>query len=258
MKHCHQQLQREGIAYERVEAIYGNDLQFPLPAYSDRGYRLRQGRHRIAAEVGCFMSHLKALKAFLNSDADWGLILEDDISLPAQLRSLIDRSLAVGGFDILRLSTVNSGRWLPVTALDDTYHLGVAVTREKGAGAYLVNRRAAETMLRRYLPMNLPYDHRFDLEWLDGLTAAGISPAPVRQGGFATQIQSGVRRSYIHPLLRYWTVLPFRTFWEVSRFFCRSIQWVRLWARSRARVPHVGESVPPTPDRGEAASSRAA
>ena len=44
-------------------------------------------------EVGCYLSHLRALKAFLDSDAAFGIILEDDAGLSTGYLDLIQRLL---------------------------------------------------------------------------------------------------------------------------------------------------------------------
>lgn len=229
LAHCKNELANANIPVTVIEAVLGKELEFPHPDFDEKGYILRQGRRRIDAEVGCYLSHIKALHTFLKSKDEYGLILEDDVRFECpHLLRLINRAIEIGGFDILRLSTVNSGRWKSTIPLDDTYSMGVAFTREKGAGAYLVNRKAAQRMVNRYLPMQLPYDHRFDIEWLDGLTALGVTPLPIEQrGGFATQIQNNVRSYYLPAIQRYWTVFPCRAFWEIGRALMRSISFIK-------------------------------
>lgn len=224
------ELDRLDLPFVVVEAIRGKELDYPIAEFSEAGYKLLQGRRRIDAEVGCYLSHLKAIQCFLDSGEEHGLILEDDIKLSDNLKEIISIAYKSASFDLLRLSSVNTGRWSRTIPLVDGYFLGVAFTREKGAGAYVLNRRAAETILAHYLPMKLPYDHRFDLEWLDGMRTLGVSPPPVNQSGFESQIQHNIRSYYYPAYLRYWTVLPSRAFWEVSRMLFRSYSYLKLKA----------------------------
>ena len=224
-------LRAAGMDFAVVDAVRGSDLRYPSEHFAETKYRLRQGRRRIDAEVGCYLSHIKALKAFLKTNARHCLILEDDASFGRELPDVIGAALRhEKAWDLLRLSTVNTGRWTQTVSLIDGYSLGVAFTREKGAGGYIVNRKAAARMVAAYLPMTLPYDHRFDLEWFVGLKALGVTPPPIRQTGFRTQIQIGVRARYLHPMVRYWTVFPYRAFCEVSRVLARLRCWLTLKA----------------------------
>lgn len=225
---CKKELVTQDISFTIVEAIHGKRLTYPHKNFSDFGYHVRQGRRRIDSEVGCYLSHLKAIQCFLDSDQEYGLILEDDISFCPGFTEIIKRAITTIPFDILRLSTVNSGRWSKTIHLQQNYYAGVAFTREKGAGAYVINRKAALRMVQRYLPMKLPYDHRFDLEWLDGLLTYGVSPSPVTQRGFETQIQQNIRSYYFPAWKRYWTVFPFRACYELSRVVFRSFAFLKL------------------------------
>lgn len=228
---CTRRLVAAGIPFERVEAVDGKALAFPHPDYDERGYRLRQGRRTIPAEVGCYFSHVRALQAFLDSGDDFGLILEDDASVEPDLYPLISKAIAMGRYwDLLRLSRINKGKAFRLLQLDDRHHLGVMFTREKGAGAYVVNRRAATIMVAAFRPMNLPYDIMFDREWLFGYRTMVIYPFPVSQKGQPTQIQYEIRDHYIPPWRRYWTVFPFRAAWETGRVICRGWQVLRVLA----------------------------
>lgn len=222
------------IEFSVIEAIRGTRIEYPSTYFAETGYRLRQGRRRIDGEVGCYLSHIKAMEAFLATEAQHCLILEDDASFDRNLADVIRAAIEYEkAWDLLRLSTVNTGRWTKTVPLINGYSLGAAFTREKGAGGYVVNRKAAKRMVTRCLPMSLPYDHRFDLEWFIGLKALGITPPPIKQTGFETQIQHGVRTRYLHPMIRYWTVFPYRAFCEVTRVIARSRAWAALKLLSR-------------------------
>lgn len=233
LRHAESELSKLQIPYTVVKAIRGSELDYPHPQFSETTYKLMQGRRRIDAEVGCYLSHMKAIQLFLDSDHDYGLMLEDDIRFEASAKEVITSALQAASFDMLRLSTVNTGRWTKTVQLSAKHFLGVAYTREKGAGAYLINRKAAKKMLHKYLPMKLPYDHRFDLEWLDRYRTLGITPALVQQNGFDSQIQHNIRSYYLPAYIRYWTVFPCRLFWEFSRIIFRSYSHLRLKIESR-------------------------
>lgn len=215
-------LDRANLPFCRIAGIDGRMLRFPIPEFSERAYRWLHGRRTSPAEVGCYLSHVACARAFLDSDADLALILEDDVSFAPGFLDMLDRAaMQRGSWNILRLSTVNRGRKFPVRPLGGGRSLAIALTREKGAGAYVVDRRAAAWITTDLMPMRLAYDIAFDLEYLAGLRACFVAPVPCSQASdHPTQIQS-TRLAYKLPRWRYLTVLPYRAGLEVSRLACR-------------------------------------
>ena len=173
-------LEALGLAFERLPAVMGKDVPeweklVDLPAYAWRN-RLDSPR---AGEVGCYLSHLKAMETFLRTDAPWCVILEDDVEvLPAcaeVLRSLAEKD----DWDLVKLFNFHSG--MPVTkrALAGGHRLVAHLTRTTSSAAYVVNRRAAETLLKSMRPISEQVDHALDRPWETGLRTRGIRPMPV-------------------------------------------------------------------------------
>jgi glycosyl transferase family 25 len=216
------QLSSAGIFYERVDAVEGNKLAFPNDLYDASGYRARHGKLTNPAEVGCYLSHIECARRFLASQSDHALIFEDDLLLPDDLPEIISAALAEGvSWDILRLSTVNRGKKFIVKQLTSQRALAVSLTREKGSGAYLINRRAALWLCQALVPMRLPYDIAFDLEYLSGLRGMFVSPVPISQeAGFPSNIQLGRSRFQL-PWWKRPTIYPYRVWLECSRFALR-------------------------------------
>lgn len=250
------QLRNAGIPWTRIEAVNGRELTLPIPEFHEPWHRACTGRRPILAEIGCYLSHLEALRTFLASDDEYGLILEDDATLDEHLATTLLETMEHGDcWDILRLSSVNRDRAIPVIALRAGAALGVNLTRSKGAGAYVVNRKAAHTLLERLVPMTLAYDIAFDLEHLFGLKALAVTPMPVNQvSDFTTQIQIGIREAK-HGVTRYLTVFPVRAWFESSRFVCRAWQYLKLAVRRSGSRPGAAgqpaESLPMPEQRRE-------
>lgn len=237
---CGAQLESAGIPWERVSAVAGRQIEFPIPEYDETKYRRMQGRRRIDAEVGCYLSHIKVFKRFLEGSADYALILEDDAQVDAELRTVVEYALRYSKYwDLLRLSSVSSGRVFKVARLTGRHHLGVPLTRMKGSCAYVVSRKAASAMIRNLLPMKLPYDLAFDLEWLRGYRTLMVTPFPVRQADFGTLIQEKLRSYYLSPWVRYWTVFPCRAFWETGRLLYRTSRLCTVRLRIRLSKPRI-------------------
>ncbi len=132
-----------------------------------------------AGEVGCTLSHLKAMETFLKTDAPWCVILEDDVEvLPAcaeVLRSLAEKD----DWDLVKLFNFHSGMPVKKRALGSAHHLVAHLTRTTSSAAYVVNRRAAETLLKSMRPISEQVDHALDRPWETGLRTRGIRPMPV-------------------------------------------------------------------------------
>lgn len=66
-------------SFVHVEAVDGREL--PAKEYFDKvqGYFDKYKRMMTPGELGCTLSHIKALELFLSSDNEFGLILEDDV-----------------------------------------------------------------------------------------------------------------------------------------------------------------------------------
>lgn len=229
MGHMQAELQRAGLPYQRIPGVDGSRLEPPHADFCAWSYRYLHGRYWAPRELGCYLSHIRALQTFLDSDAEYALVLEDDVRIRPDITQVLQAALAHRAhWNMLRLSTVNSGRWWPVRSLGDA-SLAICLTREKGAGGYLVDRTAAKKMVGRLLPMRLAWDVAFDLEWLIGFRTLGIHPMVIEQNsGFGTQIQNDLGRIKIRSRLKYLTVGPFRLLIESSRLLYRLQRLIAL------------------------------
>ncbi len=223
-----QKLADRDLEFTRVPGVNGRTISFPIKEFSELSYKLLHGRRTTPAEVGCYLSHVECARRLLAGHADLALILEDDVSFePDFLDSLDCAAMHPTDWDILRLTTVNRGRKFRFRELENGRALALALTREKGAGAYVINREGARWIVNRLIPMRLAYDIAFDLEYLDGLKAAFVDPQPASQySEHETQIQSNMQQ-YKLPRWRYLTVLPYRAYLEISRFFSRGFQLLK-------------------------------
>ena len=169
-----------GIPYTRIEAIDGNRHAVNPHEYNRMRYNITHGKTTNPREVGCYLSHLKALRSFLDSGHNFGMILEDDIELPPNILDLIQAAQKQAAhWDLLRLSAHKPGHPLPIADLPDGHVLAYNTKVLKNTGAYLVNRHAAQCICENMLPMFVPYDVALDCEWNHGFKTAYIHPLPV-------------------------------------------------------------------------------
>ncbi len=225
-----------GIEYERVSAVLGKALQLPIPEFSERLYRLCHGKRPNLGTVGCFLSHIKTLRLFLQTNAEHAIICEDDITPAINLRSVVEAAIQYqDAWDILRLSGFHHSHPRRVCQLDDQHHLAVNFTRLCGTGSYAVSRHAAEVLLEKLLPMKVPIDHALDREWFYGLRAMSVDPLPVLQNpvDLPTSLPQADNEK-LPAWQRYWTVFPYRAFNEACRLVARTrmLQSSRLLCRT--------------------------
>lgn len=174
------QLNQLTIDYTRIEAVYGDTLKLPHPDYNSLKYNILHGKTTNKRELGCYFSHIKALRAFMESGAKYALVLEDDIQLPNGLLNLIEQAIHYcDHWNLLRLTSFKPGEQLAFAKLDDQYALSYNLKVLKNTGAYVIDRHAAQCILDRMLPMCLPYDVALDRNWRYGFKTACISPLPI-------------------------------------------------------------------------------
>jgi glycosyl transferase, family 25 len=215
-----------GIPYQRISGVNGRKLQFPIAEFDERLYRRCHGKQPNAGQIGCYLSHIRALDTFLDSKQEFGIICEDDINPVRNLGSLVEEATAYrDDWDILRLCGFHNGHPRPMAQLSDGYSIVVNFTRLCGTGAYMVSRHAAQVLRKALVPMWLPIDHALDREWAYGLSAASIYPLPVSQVDHAFASQTTPTKDEKLPAWkRYWTVFPYRASNEIKRFIARGRQ----------------------------------
>ncbi|MCF6197893.1 MAG: glycosyltransferase family 25 protein [Hyphomicrobiaceae bacterium] len=175
------------IPWERVVGVNGREMRDEDYVGIDKqGFLLAHGRHIEPGDIGCYLSHIRALQAFLASGEDFGLILEDDVDFDDDFLELMDKMLESSAhWDVLKLSGRHQGMPVPLRKLGNKHRLVAFFTRHTGAAAYLVSRFAARRYIERLLPMHVPFDHVFDRAWHFGFRFRGVLPLPVSAQNFA-------------------------------------------------------------------------
>lgn len=183
-----QQLQAQDLPWRRVPAVDARALTAEEAAQlDDTAFRQRHGMPPLAGELGCYLSHVKVMRAFLATDDAFAVVLEDDVllhpSLPAVLQGLARHPTR---WDVVKLSAVHRGTPVPYLEVAPGHQLAVMLSRCTGSSAYILNRRAAQAYLEGLLPMQVPYDHVFDQGWRFGLKFRLVTPTPCGHDEAAT------------------------------------------------------------------------
>lgn len=96
-----QQAREQGVVLHRIPGVFGADLKpDDLRSYDDKRRKRLSTASLGKGELGCLLSHVKAINAFLESDAKYAVIFEDDaVILPGftdNLRYLIEHTSGWG------------------------------------------------------------------------------------------------------------------------------------------------------------------
>ena len=135
------------------------DADLAAYCHPSRPFWLGQG------ECACTQSHLKVLRAMLDSGDALALVLEDDVALsprlPAFLRAI---EAAPPDFDLLRIETGDTRvRVLSVQPALAGIEIVRLVGYDSGSGGYLVSRRGASRLLNNVEARRRPVDQA----WFD-------------------------------------------------------------------------------------------
>lgn len=154
--HIQQQLDRLGLAGIRVEAVTPADFPPELKQ------RREQGPVQLnAGELACSLSHRSIWRAMLQQDIPAALILEDDVLLAADIRTVLgDPGLLAQDADAIQLETHATtalvGRPWSTAVPGVTRHR--LMSSSLGAAAYVMTNRLARRLLERDDLDTMPVD----------------------------------------------------------------------------------------------------
>jgi glycosyl transferase family 25 len=170
-------LEAAGLSFIRIPAVVGKEIA-NLEQYINHSLYYKRNRRLFPkpGEVGCYLSHLKAMSTFLESPDPWCIILEDDAELLPDCKKVLRLLSENTRWDIVKLFNFHSGMPIKKHALGDDYHLVIYLTRTTSCAAYAINRQAAQKILDQALPMSEQIDHAIDRPWETGLRIFGIRP----------------------------------------------------------------------------------
>jgi len=225
-----------GFNVIRFSAIDGQMLQVPHPDFSAWKYFFYYGRPAVPTKIACYFSHIEVLKAFLETDRDHAMICEDDIFPQPECLDVVRNAMRYSdSWDLLRLNGIKPTRGFDFIDLLHGYHLCCDLKTASGNGAKIVNRRAAEIIVNKCLPMRLPHDVTLFYDWPIGIREMTVQPFPILLNEtLCTNSTIGTEPRYPlwHPAtLRHFISLPYRVCSRTTRKISR-ICWAmqnRVW-----------------------------
>jgi glycosyl transferase family 25 len=192
------QLTAHGIDYELVEAVDGRGLDLTDPeVVGSIAPSFLAADWFLPTHAACAMSHLSAYRKVLEAKLPWALVLEDDVTIPADLWAIAEAvaaqltgaEVALLNFDSDQVCKVSrqgaaelpSGRKLVLPA---DVHVPVS------AAAYVITREACEHITTGALPIRAKIDdwgHVHDEGMIDRLRCV-VPLAVVKNPSFGSTI----------------------------------------------------------------------
>jgi glycosyl transferase, family 25 len=164
--HMTAQLEDRGIDWENVVAVDGRDLDMTdrrtieAPAPSSRN-----NESLLPGEVGCALSHLDVYRRILADGLEQALVLEDDVTLPADLPAVLDAlpeqlagsEVALLNFDSVGTCQVSRNGSVGLPTARQLVH-PVDIHQPLSAAAYVITREACQRMTESRLPIRSTAD----------------------------------------------------------------------------------------------------
>ena len=227
---------RTALEVVRVAAVDGRSEPIPEAA-PWRAFWLH-GRPYHPANAALTKSCAKTLRLFLETEDEHALICEDDAVLPENMAEILEETLQYSDtWDILRLNGLHTSFTFPnrlfpyaeLTTCDS--RLNRIFGWFNGTGAYVVNRHAADVILKHLAPYYMPFDHYLQTMYYYGLKTAIAFPYPVTLSELAHT--STIACPPAAPLwkklfrVQYLTALPYRGMQELIAwcFQARNLIW---------------------------------
>jgi len=218
------------IPFIRVSGIEGQTLTIPIENYDALKFFSYVGREATPGDIGCYLSHLKVLRMFLESGKEFALICEDDAAPTPECYEAIEQAIAHSeSWDLLRLYARRHEASLLISyrSLTSVHNLCTSIHGMDDAAAYVVHRRAAEILVKKLVPMVCQYDNALFQGRL-GVREATVFPYCVFRHYHKSTIGYDLRRKLYPWHIVFWGGFFRRLLFLVVR--C-SFQCVRLFRR---------------------------
>lgn len=179
------QLEGLGLTYTRFPGVDGKAREAELDVRADaEAYRRNMGSPILPGKMGCYASHVSVWEAFLASDKDVALILEDDVVFHDDFLAALDIALThADRWDTLRFNCIRA-KWPVSQGTLGPYHLNAYIGPFTGNAAYLVHRNVAQRILPNLWPQTRAFDHELNRFFRHNFRQFGLEP-------FASHVDDG-------------------------------------------------------------------
>lgn len=215
-----EQLSNIGIDYVRISAIDGGSYKYSEKEYCQKLYKYCCGKKTSSGEIGCYLSHYKAIECFIKSGKEYALILEDDAVFNPDFVKILNKLVSINYFwDFVKFNTARDSSFgnIAVKELFSGYKLYASLFPKTFSAAYLINKKAAKSLYAKLLPMYVPFDHEMIKFWKYDIRQYSIFPSPVRVEYKDSFIGTYGKESLKFPFYKRISVLFYRIFTQIVR-----------------------------------------
>ena len=163
------------------------------------------------AEIGCFLSHRNTWAEIVKRNLDYGLIVEDDITLEPEVfmtaYALATRHISDAGY--IRFPWFDKEK--PASVLDQQGNTRLFTAKRTGLGmlAQLVSQSAARHLLEATQQFDRPVDTMLQMHWVTKQPIASVFPSGVSEisanlGGSTIGRKKSLGQKLRHEILRPW------------------------------------------------------
>lgn len=206
----HKNMEKTGLSIPRFSAVGGASSPIPKGFCEENAFHRLTGRKAARGEIGCYASHIAVMRQFLDSGLPFALIFEDDFLPVDEFGSIVRKLLVMPGWDLVRFASIREKTSLPCATITGKYRLCVTVTGFTVTAGYMINRRGAERLLKKLIPMCLPYDLALHTGW-PGVREFTVCPEPCLRDPYNSPPSTIVHNS------RYDSILGF--YWWTGRLY---------------------------------------
>ncbi|MDH2399638.1 glycosyltransferase family 25 protein [Bradyrhizobium sp. SSUT18] len=184
-----------GIAYQKVRAVDARKKINLIRRIVHREFVYpSENRHLTDAEIGCYLSHISALKRIVRQNLPAAMIFEDDVVFDSQFRQFYQNDLPrfLAATDIVKFEGIHyphTSKSGFLIAQGVTSELVIRVKPTLGAAAYAVTKEGAIALLKAVSVADRPFDHKlayYDRHWVD---YAETEPFLARQADYTSNLE---------------------------------------------------------------------
>lgn len=156
---CLKRLSKINIKPERFNAVYVEDINseeirdkiYPSVQYTIKNKRFSHNNIGTKGAIGCYLSHITLWEMLLKSNEEYFLIFEDDADINNDIYNIennINKILNLKNWDFIFLGYHNN-----LLFYNSQENISKIKNIIYGTHAYLINRKGAEKLLKKALPM---------------------------------------------------------------------------------------------------------
>ena len=188
-------LTRLGVPYERIPAINAKDRMTLIRRVIRRDFDFAPANRPMkAGEIGCYLSHVAALKRIVRKNLSMAIIFEDDAAFDERFPQFYKHDLArfLTKSDIVKFEgihyahTSKSGVSL---IKGEAAQLVVPLKPALGSAAYAVTRKGAIELIKALSVTDRPLDHKLVYYDRHGIDFAETLPFLVSQAAYESSIE---------------------------------------------------------------------